>query len=184
MADEDDTPKVAPVRPPQGMWDDEALPFARHLEDTLTELHGSITRVDKAFNNMASKGAVPAARAFVMLKYLREYSKFVNGRLTVVFEIAKNKTVPEAIDASGQNNVSLKDGFRIAKSMRWTAKILDKAKAFSWLRKNKHGDLIIETINSSTLASFAKSESEEFNRELPAEIFTVDQLPTTSVTKI
>lgn len=58
-----------------------------------------------------------------------------------------------------------------------------KEAAYKWLRLTGNDGLIQETVNSSTLASFAKSEMTEM-RELPATLFNVHVGLNTSVTKV
>jgi hypothetical protein len=71
---------------------------------------------------------------------------------------------------------------RATVSYRWAASIKDKDAGFKWLRDNGHGGIITETVNSSTLASFAK-EVVQGGSELPDDIFTVGQNPYTSITR-
>jgi len=66
---------------------------------------------------------------------------------------------------------------------RWSAKILDKVKAFAWLRSTGNEGLILETVNAQTLGAFAKGEVIKGN-PLPDDIFQVTASPYTSITAI
>jgi len=66
---------------------------------------------------------------------------------------------------------------------RWSAKILDKVKAFAWLRSTGNEGLIRETVNAQTLGAFAKGEVIKGN-PLPDDIFQVTASPYTSITAI
>ena len=52
--------------------------------------------------------------------------------------------------------------------------------AMKWLRDNDAGGLIIETVNASTLASFAKERAME-GKPLPEDTFKVGTAPYTSI---
>lgn len=58
-----------------------------------------------------------------------------------------------------------------------------KEAAYKWLQLTGNDGLIQETVNSSTLSSFAKSEMAEM-RELPASLFNIHVGLNTSVTKV
>jgi len=61
---------------------------------------------------------------------------------------------------------------------------LDKDAGLNWLRANGHEGIIIETVNSSTLSAFAKSQLEEEGVDLPDDIFKIGTSPYTSITKV
>lgn len=54
-----------------------------------------------------------------------------------------------------------------------SASMIDKERAFEWLREHGHGDLVQETVNSGTLASFARSLQIDEGIDLPDDIFKV-----------
>lgn len=71
---------------------------------------------------------------------------------------------------------------RVTVNDRWSASMLDKAKAFEWVRSTGNAGLIIETINAQTLGAFAKEETIA-GRPLPNEIFKVSSTPYVSITR-
>jgi hypothetical protein len=96
--------------------------------------------------------------------------------------------VPEAFLAEGIKTTTLDTQFgsyRFSIQSRWSASIQEgkKEAAYAWLKTNKHGDIIQETVNSSTLAAFAKNMATEEGVDLPEDLFKVAQIPVTSVTK-
>jgi hypothetical protein len=74
-------------------------------------------------------------------------------------------------------------GLRFGLSSRYSAKILDKLRAFEWLRSQGQGGLITETVNAQTLGAFAGNWIEEQGMDLPNDIFEVKQSTYTTVTK-
>lgn len=53
---------------------------------------------------------------------------------------------------------------------------------YRWLKENDHGELVVETVNSSTLSAFAKDILES-GHELPEDIFKVSIQHYTSIRK-
>lgn len=72
---------------------------------------------------------------------------------------------------------------RVTVANRYSCSMIDKAAGFDWLRGNGHGGLITETVNSSSLSSFAKEYLEDKGMELPDDIFKVGTQSYTSITK-
>lgn len=63
---------------------------------------------------------------------------------------------------------------------RWSASMLNKAKAFDWLRQTGNQGLIIETVAAPTLGAFGKSMA-LVGTPLPPEIFKVSASPYISI---
>lgn len=62
--------------------------------------------------------------------------------------------------------------------------VADKPTIMEWLRKNEAEALIQETVNASSLASFAKYRLEEEGKDLPPELFEVTVARLVSATKV
>lgn len=86
-------------------------------------------------------------------------------------QIAKIKEVyiPEKFDDEEISSFNT-DDFRITRTRRIYASILDQEAAFEWLEKNDLGALIKPTVNSSALSGAAKEQMEN-GKELPDDIF-------------
>ena len=67
-------------------------------------------------------------------------------------------------------------------NVRWNASLINKDKAFDWLRSTGNDGLIIETVNSQTLGAFAKTETMA-GHPLPSEIFKVGSSSFVSISK-
>jgi hypothetical protein len=96
----------------------------------------------------------------------------------------KELEVPAAFEQDGVTSLPLAEGFRVGTSTTIRASIREgmKQHAYSWLVENGHGDIIAETVNSSTLSATAR-ELREANLELPEKWFNVADMPNTSVTQ-
>lgn len=82
------------------------------------------------------------------------------------------------------------DGFRIPEIARSfsviekvSASFLDKDEGIKWLREIGQGDLVQETVNAGTLASFCRNMLLEEGREPPAEVVKVTTYNATSMVK-
>jgi hypothetical protein len=95
--------------------------------------------------------------------------------------------IPDLMDTKDTKTISIASiGRRFTVSAKLSASIIDKPGAYGWLRDPKQdaADLIQETVNASTLASFAKSYVNEQGKDLPEAYFRVNTMRYTSVTKI
>ena len=104
--------------------------------------------------------------------------------INAVVEELRSKKLPEAFDMAESRTHTMENGDRVTINQRVTARIKASMRdaAFARLRKNKKKEIIVETVNASTLSALAGSLLEE-NKSLPSEIFEVDVLPQASLTR-
>lgn len=96
-----------------------------------------------------------------------------------------NTAIIEAFERDGVPNVSLTNpGVRFSASTRTSASLVDKVAGMAWLQENGHGALIQPTVNSSSLASFAKNYTLETGMDLPSDVIKVSQMRYVSRTKL
>ena len=125
---------------------------------------------------------------------LRQYwmmdSKFeaLNNERKVMHELLEKisrGTVPEVFEDTGVKTLTLDDiRRRFTVSSRFSCSMIKPDEGKEWLRAEGHGALITETVNSGTLAAFAKSQMQEFGKELPPELFKLSTMNYTSITKV
>lgn len=157
-----------------------------HIEEateTLKKANGNLTqRIDE----LRKGGHLPPVLKFfyhvqAIYEQLDETRKAIYAQL----EGMSRNVIPEMMSEQGIKTISLEDiGYRFTVNARLSASIADKAKGYDWLREHGHGDLIQETVNSSSLSAFAKSFIAEKGQDLPPEIFKVSTMRFTSCTKI
>lgn len=102
-----------------------------------------------------------------------------------IVDMAREVSFPARLDAEDTRSTTSADtGNRITRTARIFASILtDKqADAFNWLRNNGLGELIKETVNSSSLSGAAKEQIEN-GKELPDDIFRVHTKDGVSITR-
>lgn len=110
---------------------------------------------------------------------LDEIRKKVGAQL----EHMSREVIPGVMEERGVRNITLDDIQRqFSKSVRVTASMADKEEALDWLKSNGFGDLIQNTVNSSTLSSFAKQYVEDHQKDLP-DCFKMNAMTITSVRK-
>jgi hypothetical protein len=94
-------------------------------------------------------------------------------------------TIPDALRQVGVKSLRI-DGVGMVKvSHKWSASIIPGHTngAYLWLRDNKLGGIIKETVAPQTLAASAKAYSEEQGKDFPDTDFNVGRMAYTSITK-
>ena len=90
--------------------------------------------------------------------------------------------IPTMFSSQQVKTIKIDDVGRVTVNQRWVASMPDKQAGMDWLRTTGNDGLIIETVNSQTLAAFAKTQALA-GSPLPEDVFTVDVAPYTSITK-
>jgi hypothetical protein len=90
--------------------------------------------------------------------------------------------LPMMMGNQNVQTITLPDVGRVSINVRWSAKMLNKDKGMEWMRQTGNDGLIIETVNSSTLTSFAQAETLA-GRPLPEDLFKVGTYQYVSLTR-
>lgn len=161
-----------------------ALPAAMRLVMSAALIKDITEDLRKEMEAARRQGATSLARAYVVFKRAVERLADDVKPLDALFASYKDELVPETLDAEGVTNVPLAEGFRVGTSLVFRASIKKdmKEQAYEWLRNNAHADIIVESINSSTLSATAGELLKDHCLELPSEFFTVAIMSNTSVT--
>ena len=137
-----------------------------------------------------TKETLRSLRTADVLRGYHEYAELheqidkTRKRVNAALESVSRNTIPGIFDDEGISTTTLKDiGRRFTVSTRVNCSMVDSDGGKEWLRSNGHGALITETVNSSTLSAFAKSQIVDFGVELPPNLFKMSTLRYTSVTK-
>lgn len=110
------------------------------------------------------------------IKEAREALKDMEERLS-------RETVPQFMRDAGVKTITVEGVGRVTVSNKFSCSITDKPRGYDYLRDTGNGSLIQETVNSSTLAAFAKNKLETEGIELPPDIFKTSIMSYTSITK-
>lgn len=94
-------------------------------------------------------------------------------KLHGIHDHLKYGVIPETWERDDLGAMSTSNGDRIHVTIDTMASILkdNRPAAFKWLRANKHGDLIQETVNAQTLSAFARTWMEEKGKDFPKNAF-------------
>lgn len=80
--------------------------------------------------------------------------------------------IPKRMEEMGTDKIQIPSLSRSFYPLaKYSASMLDKSAAFAWLRARKAGDLIQETVNAGTLASYLKDLTINEGIDPPADIF-------------
>lgn len=127
---------------------------------------------------------VSLIRHFNKVRVTTEQVKEARKALDQIEERLSREQVPDAMRAAKVKTITVIDVGRVTVAQRYACSIIDKDGGYKWLRDNGHGGLISETVNSSTLAGFAKNLVEVEGKELPEQYFKTSLNPYTSITKV
>jgi hypothetical protein len=123
-------------------------------------------------------------KTFQGLRQLKDALKELSTAVNKEYEAWQRETIPDRFKEEGIKTISV-DGFRYTTSEQVRARMQSgmKEDALDWLRNHELGDLIIETVNASTLSATARTMAEE-GEELDSDYFVTEYLPATSITKV
>lgn len=160
-----------------------------HLNKVVDHLQRTAAQIRIEMNEVIATGDhVEIIKHFNDTRIAAELVKEARDALREMSDHLSHTVIPDVFDAvrerTGEKPPFTIEGVgRVSVTHRWSASIVDKEVGLQWLRDNDYGDIIMETVNSSTLAAFAKDLTENQGIDLPPEIFTVGTKPYTSITK-
>jgi hypothetical protein len=150
------------------------LAAARHLQNEVeNDTREVLTRAD----------TLEMVQHFVDLRDINEDIKIVRKSLELIEDRLSHSEIPDQFKRTRTTTTTFEGIGRVSIGHKWGCSIIDKAVGFNWLRENGHGGLIIETVNASTLAAFAKNLQETEGKALPQDKFKTSINPYTSITK-
>lgn len=170
-----------------------SLPSLRAYLHLFAQLDELLPQLQRDLNQAERTGAISMARAYVALYFLQTHLDEILSKFSAVYNEMKEVRVPVAFEMEGATNIPLEEGYRVqtAETMYVSIRKGMRDQAIAWLRQHsmqtKDGgdlaDLIIETINSSTLSAAGRYMLAQEGLDFPSEIFDSTFVPTTSVNK-
>ncbi len=119
------------------------------------------------------------AKTYWLVSELHDSLKKQLTRLYHVVNAMDKAVLPRLFEHHGVDMVRIPElGRSFSIRQMTTASMLDKEGAMAWLRNNGHGDLIQETVNAGTLASFIRNLQLEQGIDPPEELFKVNSYKT------
>lgn len=101
-----------------------------------------------------------------------------------VYDIIRMDIIPTKMDDTGVTNIKFEGVGKIVLTGDINASIKADSKeaAYEWLGDHGHGDLIVPTVNSSSLKALLKKKMQE-GEEVPDDLFNVSPFTRASITK-
>lgn len=137
---------------------------------------------------VAANNHVDIIKHFNDARIAAEIIKDAKKALDNIVDTLSRVVIPDVVaklkETTGEKPPFVIEGVgRVSVSYRFSCSMIDKDQGIDWLRGSGNESLVTETVNSSTLAAFAKDMLENQGKELPSEIFKVSTSPFTSITK-
>lgn len=150
--------------------------------NALQFLDSAIATEQKRLDAAASLNAEELVTAYAQTRDFHELLDENRKKLYHIMNSYKESVIPTRMLEQGLKTIST-DDYRVTRSNRFTASMLDKEACFEWLRKNGLGDIITETVNAQTLGKVAEGLIKE-NKDLPEALFKTGTSATISLTAI
>jgi hypothetical protein len=132
---------------------------------------------------VATNDHIAVIKHYDQVRKVTEEIKEAREALDEMEKQLSREFVPNVMRAHNIRTITIEDVGRVSLSNRWSCSMLDKQLGMDYLRKTGNSGLIIETVNSQTLAAFAKDLNETKGEELPADLFKTGIMTYTSITK-
>jgi autotransporter translocation and assembly factor TamB len=109
---------------------------------------------------------------------LEDQLKIINA----FYDTLRIELIPTRMETDGVEKITLAGIGRISLTGDVNTRIIDKPGFFDWLRVNKLGDLVQETVMPSTLKAFIRRRAKD-GKELPTDFVSIKPFTRASITK-
>ena len=121
--------------------------------------------------------------AMSKLRDRKEKGEEVMAKINAEYDVLRIEVIPKKMEDEGLENLKVKGVGRVNLTGDMYIKQANKSGLFSWLRKNKLGDLIQEGVNSSTLKAFIKGRIKDGKPVPGKELVVVTPFTRASITR-
>lgn len=131
---------------------------------------------ERWLKGVEEKPPTPAelAKNYWAMKTAFDDLKAAQTRIYNVIDKIDKRILPALMEEHGVDMIRVPElGRSFSVRQMMSASMTDKEGALQWLRDNGHGDLVQETVNAGTLASFIRNLILEEGVEPPQELFKV-----------
>lgn len=105
------------------------------------------------------------------------------AKVNAFFDVLRFEVIPDKMDEKGITSMNFTGIGRLGLTADMSLRMVDKKGAFTWMKKNKLGALITQTINSSSLKTWYKDRLRAGKSVPPAELIKVTPITRASITK-
>jgi hypothetical protein len=143
-----------------------------------------VDEVRKEVESQRDKDLLSVLAFFVYFSPTWDRLKEMKKKYDEMYDVLSIHVIPDKMRDANVKTVNLAIGYRVTVSARFSCTMLDKEAGLKWLEDTGNESLIQRTVNSSSLAAFAKNLIMEEGKELPEDIFKTSSTPYTSLTKV
>lgn len=148
-----------------------------------TKLDSLVNRAHRDTMKLVDDGDIPTiVKHFAALRTEYRSLKDKLEKLESEVNDLSYNIIPTMFQNQGVKTLKLDDVGRVTVNQRWVASMKDKQTGMDWLKSTGNEGLIIATVNSQTLAAFAKTQAIAGD-PLPDDVFEVGVAPYVSITK-
>jgi len=161
----------------EGMTEDEII-------EQLTMKEAVAGSIDELYESVKLMGFTDKIRLMNEIRIKLEAAKGIKVLLQARYDALRLNIIPSAMEDDDISNITVDGVGRVtlAADMYCSIPKDKRSAAWKWLRENKLGDIISETINSGTLKATIKSIMKK-GQTVPADLFKVTPFSRASITK-
>lgn len=113
-----------------------------------------------------------------------EETKAIQSKIQKIYDFLRLNLIPEGMENEGIRNITYEGIGRVqtATDIRVSVLAADRDELHQWMEDNGHGDMVTDTINSSSLKAWVKGQIKE-GKEYPIDLIKVDAFDRASITK-
>jgi hypothetical protein len=128
---------------------------------------------------------LPLVKELIKADQIKAEHKKRHTRAQAACDLLRMELIPNKMIAANQQTVTFKGVGRVAlhPDLLISVKAGMKNKLCAWLRKNRLGDLIQGTVNSSTLRAWAKERMQK-GKDVPRALLNVTPITRASITRV
>lgn len=126
-----------------------------------------------------------AIKEMKVIKGQLEEAKRYKSELEAKHDFLRINVIPEKMDEQDVSNMTVDNVGRVSLTGDVRASILaaDREKAYEWFEENGFGDLVKQSVASSTLKAFVKEQLKK-GGDIPEELIKVTPFTRASITKV
>ena len=151
-----------------------------------TETTNLVEEAEDWRKNLDTSTATPAELAHMLFQIIHIYKSMdaLTKRLYHVMDAIDKAILPEKLEEHGLDLIRVPElGRSFSIRNMSSASIVDREKAFEWLREIGQEDIIQETVNAGTLTAFCRNLAIDEGIDPPEEAIRVNSYRKISVTK-
>jgi hypothetical protein len=158
-------------------YTDKTRNLCQQVDDHDMSISMLVTSVKKLVDDLRDDATANSATAATVLFHIKNTHASLDKTVKMLYavkDLLDKTVVPAKMEADGVDMVRVPELARsFSKQTKYSASFIDKEKGFEWLRDIGQGDIIQETVNAGTLASFCRNLILEQGVDPPEDVVKV-----------